>query len=198
MNFTWLAGDGFVEQCIHTVDKMMWTFGDKPPAKCVANGGRVHPNYQGNIFDHVTATYEWSSGVRGVVAQRQIANCYNDNSDYVLGAKGKGWNGWTNSMFKNADGTPGWRYRGEKPDMYVVEHQYLYRAIRAGEVHNDGDRMVTSTLAGIMGRLAAYTGQEVTWEQALNSKIQLVPEKLSWDMTLGIDPLPMPGKTKMA
>lgn len=198
MNFTWLAGDGFVEQCIHTVDKMMWTFGDKPPAKCVANGGRVHPNYQGNIFDHVTATYEWSNGVRGVVAQRQIANCYNDNSDYVLGAKGKGWNGWTNSMFKNADGTPGWRYRGEKPDMYVVEHQYLYRAIRAGEVHNDGDRMVTSTLAGIMGRLAAYTGQEVTWEQALNSKIQLVPEKLSWDMTLGIDPLPMPGKTKMA
>jgi predicted dehydrogenase len=65
MNFTWLAGDGYVEQCIHTVDKMMWAFGDKPPAKVVANGGRVHPNYEGNIFDHMTATYEWANGARG-------------------------------------------------------------------------------------------------------------------------------------
>jgi predicted dehydrogenase len=198
MNFTWLAGDGFVEQCIHTVDKMMWAFGDKPPAKVVANGGRVHPNYEGNIFDHMTATYEWANGARGVIAQRQIANCYSDNSDYVLGGKGKGWNGWSNAYFKNADGSNGWRYRGENPDMYVVEHQHLYRAIRAGEFHNDGDRMVNSTLAGIMGRLSAYTGQEVTWEQALNSKIQLVPDNLSWDMKLPIEPLPVPGKTKLS
>ena len=198
MNFTWLAGDGFVEQCIHTVDKMMWAFGDKPPAKVVANGGRVHPNYEGNIFDHMTATYEWANGARGVIAQRQIANCYSDNSDYVLGGKGKGWNGWSNAYFKNADGSNGWRYRGENPDMYVVEHQHLYRAIRAGEFHNDGDRMVNSTLAGIMGRLSAYTGQEVTWEQALNSKIQLVPDNLSWDMKLPIESLPVPGKTKLS
>ena len=198
MNFTWLAGDGYVEQCIHTVDKMMWAFGDKPPAKVVANGGRVHPNYEGNIFDHMTATYEWANGARGVIAQRQIANCYSDNSDYVLGGKGKGWNGWSNSYFKNADGSNGWRYRGEKPDMYVVEHQYLYKAIRNGELHNDGDRMVNSTLAGIMGRLAAYTGQEVTWEQALNSQIKLVPDNLSWDMKLAIEPLAVPGKTKLS
>jgi predicted dehydrogenase len=198
MNFTWLAGDGFVEQCIHTVDKMMWAFGDKPPAKVVANGGRVHPNYEGNIFDHMTATYEWANGARGVIAQRQIANCYSDNSDYVLGGKGKGWNGWSNAYFKNADGSNGWRYRGENPDMYVVEHQHLYKAIRAGEFHNDGDRMVNSTLAGIMGRLSAYTGQEVTWEQALNSKIQLVPDNMSWDMKLPIEPLPVPGKTKLS
>jgi predicted dehydrogenase len=198
MNFTWLAGDGFVEQCIHTVDKMMWAFGDKPPAKVVANGGRVHPNYEGNIFDHMTATYEWANGARGVIAQRQIANCYSDNSDYVLGGKGKGWNGWSNAYFKNADGSNGWRYRGENPDMYVVEHQHLYKAIRAGEFHNDGDRMVNSTLAGIMGRLSAYTGQEVTWEQALNSKIQLVPDNISWDMKLPIEPLPVPGKTKLS
>ena len=198
MNFTWLAGDGFVEQCIHTVDKMMWAFGDKPPAKVVANGGRVHPNYEGNIFDHMTATYEWANGARGVIAQRQIANCYSDNSDYVLGGKGKGWNGWSNAYFKNADGSNGWRYRGENPDMYVVEHQHLYRAIRAGEFHNDGDRMVNSTLAGIMGRLSAYTGQEVTWEQALSSKIQLVPDNMSWDMKLPIEPLPVPGKTKLS
>jgi hypothetical protein len=82
--------------------------------------------------------------------------------------------------------------------MYVVEHQYLYKAIRNGELHNDGDRMVNSTLAGIMGRLAAYTGQEVTWEQALNSQIKLVPDNLSWDMKLAIEPLAVPGKTKLS
>jgi myo-inositol 2-dehydrogenase / D-chiro-inositol 1-dehydrogenase len=198
MNFTWLAGDGLVEQCIHTVDKMMWTFGDKPPAKCVANGGRIHPNYNGDIFDHVTATYEWEGGARGIVAQRQIANCYNDNSDYVLGAQGKGWNGWNSSFFKKPDGAAAWRYTGERPDMYVFEHQQLYRAIRNGELYNDGEWMVTSTLAGIMGRLAAYTGQEVTWDQALNSQIRLVPEVLTWDMKLPFDPVPMPGKYKLA
>ena len=88
--------------------------------------------------------------------------------------------------------------RGEKPDMYVVEHGYLYRSIRAGEFYNDGDRMVNSTLAGIMGRMAAYTGQEVTWEQALNSQTKMVPENMSWNMTLGMDPLPIPGKTRIA
>jgi hypothetical protein len=58
--------------------------------------------------------------------------------------------------------------------------------------------MVNSTLAGIMGRLAAYTGQEVTWEQALNSQIKLVPDNLSWDMKLAIEPLAVPGKTKLS
>ena len=75
MNFTWLSGDGLVEQCIHTVDKVLWTFRDEAPVKCVANGGRVHPNNEGNIFDHVTVVYEWANGARGIVAQRQITGC---------------------------------------------------------------------------------------------------------------------------
>jgi hypothetical protein len=58
--------------------------------------------------------------------------------------------------------------------------------------------MANSTLAGIMARLAAYTGQEVTWEQALNSQIKLVPDSVAWDMSLPIEPLPVPGKTKLA
>ena len=195
MNFTWLAGDGLVEQCIHTVDKVLWTFRDEAPIKCTANGGRVNPNGEGNIFDHVTVVYEWANGARGVVAQRQIAGCYSENSDYVLGTTGKGWSGW-NVPYIKAGNEIKWRYKGDKPDMYVVEHQVLFKSIRAGQVHNDGDRMVRSTLAGIMGRMAGYTGQEVTWEQALNSKLALVPEKVSWDMTLPIEPMAMPGKTK--
>lgn len=196
MNFTWLAGDGYVEQCIHTVDKVLWAFRDQPPVKCTANGGRVNPNGSGNIFDHVTVVYEWANGARGVVAQRQIAGCYNDNSDYVLGTAGKGWSGWNAPYIKAGDQIK-WRYKGDKPDMYVVEHQVLFKAIREGRFHNDGDRMITSTLAGIMGRMAGYTGQEVTWEQALNSQQKLVPDQMSWDMSLPVLPQAMPGKTKL-
>ena len=195
MNFTWLAGDGLVEQCIHTVDKVLWTFRDEPPIKCTANGGRMHPNGEGNIYDHVTVVYEWANGARGIVAQRQIAACHSENSDYVLGTTGKGWSGWNAPYIKSGNEIK-WRYKGDKPDMYVVEHQVLFKSIREGRFHNDGDRMAKSTLAGIMGRMAGYTGQEISWEQALNSQQSLVPEKLSWDMTLPIEPMAIPGKTK--
>ncbi len=195
MNYTWLSGDGIVEQCIHTVDKVKWAFKDVPPAKCTANGGRNHPNFDGNIFDHVSVTYEWANGARAFVAQRQEPGCFNDNSDYVLGTTGKGWSGWNDPYIKSGDQMK-WKYRGEKPQMYVYEHQQLYKAIRTGEWHNDGDWMASSTLMGIMGRMAAYTGAEVTWEQALNSQLSLVPQEFAWDMPLPVLPIARPGITK--
>ncbi|MFM8358638.1 MAG: Gfo/Idh/MocA family protein [Verrucomicrobiota bacterium] len=196
MNFTWLSGDGLVEQCIHTVDKVKWAFRDVPPVKCSATGGRIRPLDAGNIFDHVTVVYEWANGARGIVAQRQVPGCHNDNSDYVIGTRGKGWSGWNVPYIKDGESMK-WRYKGDKPDMYVVEHQHLYRAIREGKLHNDGDWMATSTLMGIMGRLAAYTGQEVTWEQALNSQQKLVPDQFDWNMKLPVEPLAIPGITKL-
>ena len=148
------------------------------------------------IFDHVTVVYEWANGARGIVGQRQEAGCFTDNSDYVLGSTGKGWSGWNDPYIKSGDQLK-WKYRGEKPQMYVYEHQQLYKAVRGGAWHNDGDWMASSTLMGIMGRLAAYTGQEVTWEQALNSKQSLVPQEFSWDMSLPIAPLALPGVSKL-
>jgi hypothetical protein len=55
--------------------------------------------------------------------------------------------------------------------------------------------MASSTLLAIMGRMAAYTGQEITWDMALNSKEELVPAKLDWDMKLPVAPVAMPGIT---
>jgi myo-inositol 2-dehydrogenase / D-chiro-inositol 1-dehydrogenase len=49
----------------------------------------------------------------------------------------------------------------------------------------------------IMGRMAAYTGQEITWEQALNSQEKLVPDQLDWKMKLDIAPMAIPGTTKL-
>lgn len=194
-NFVWICGDGLVEQACHSVDKIAWAFNDVPPLKCVATGGRQIPNHEGNIYDHIDVFYEWENGARATMAQRQIPNCYGDNSDFVLGTKGNGAiNGWNAPQIT---GENRWRYQGEKPDMYQVEHNELFASIRSGQHINDGDWMAKSTLLAIMGRMAAYSGQEVTWEQALNSKWSIVPENLTWDQKLAIDPLAIPGRTKL-
>ena len=93
-------------------------------------------------------------------------------------------------------GETNWKYNGKRPDMYKVEHEELFASIRKGEPINNGVRMAHSTLLAIMGRMAAYTGREITWEEALNSKENLQPEKLAWDIELPVPPVATPGKTK--
>ena len=194
-NFTWLSGDGYVEQACHSVDKVGWAVKDLTPLKAVAVGGRQTPNNQGDIFDHMFVVYEFPDDVRGFVGQRQIANCYSENSDYIMGSAGFGKiQGWSAPIIK---GKENWRYKGPKTDMYQNEHNELFASIRSGKVINDGEWMAHSTLMGIMGRMAAYTGQEVTWEQALNSQEKLVPEHLDWNMKLDIAPMAVPGVTKL-
>jgi myo-inositol 2-dehydrogenase / D-chiro-inositol 1-dehydrogenase len=194
-NFGWLSGDGYVEQCCHSVDKVAWAMKDEPPLKAVAVGGRQTPNNQGNIFDHMFVVYEFANDVRGFVGQRQIADCHSENSDYLMGSEGFGKIPGCFIKGKNT-----WRYRdtGPKTDMYQVEHNELFASIRSGKPINDGEWMAKSTLMGIMGRMAAYTGQEVSWEQAMNSQEKLVPDTFDWNMKLSIAPMAMPGTTKLA
>ncbi len=193
-NFTWLSGDGYVEQACHSVDKVAWALKDQPPLKAVAVGGRQTPNNQGNIFDHMFVVYEYPDEVRAFVGQRQVGNTHTDNSDYLMGAAGFGKiQGWAAPHLK---GKEDWRYKGPKSDMYQNEHNELFASIRSGKPINDGVWMTHSTLMGIMGRMAAYTGLEITWDQAMNSQEKLVPDQLDWKMKLDFPPMAMPGVTK--
>ena len=193
-NFTWLSGDGLVEQACHSVDKIAWAMNGVLPLKAVATGGRQFPNNEGNIYDHIDVFYEFPDGVRAFMAQRQISNCYGDNSDYLMGADGLGTiKGWNDPVIT---GKESWRYSGPKSDMYQVEHDELFASIRKGQPINDGVWMAHSTLMALMGRMAAYTGKEISWDEALNSQQKLVPDNLTWDMELPIRPMAMPGKTK--
>jgi predicted dehydrogenase len=197
-NFVWLSGDGYVEQCCHSVDKVAWGMKDQPPLKAVAVGGRQTPNHQGNIFDHMFVVYEFPNDVRAFVGQRQVADCYSENSDYLMGSEGFAKiPGWQAPFIK---AKTNWRYKesGPKVDMYQVEHNELFASIRAGKPINDGQWMAQSTLMGIMGRMAAYAGQEVSWDQAMNSTEKLVPDNLDWKMKLDIAPMAMPGSTKVS
>jgi myo-inositol 2-dehydrogenase / D-chiro-inositol 1-dehydrogenase len=194
-NFVWLCGDGLVEQACHSVDKIAWAMNGMLPVRAVGTGGRQIPNNEGNIYDHIDVFYEYENGVRAFMAQRQISGCHNDNSDYLMGATGlANIKGGRLTM----TGKERWRYTGPTPDMYQVEHDELFASIRKGEPINDGVWMCHSTLMAIMGRTAAYTGQEITWEQAMNADDRLVPENLSWDMKLPPAPIAMPGRTRLA
>jgi myo-inositol 2-dehydrogenase / D-chiro-inositol 1-dehydrogenase len=192
-NFVWLSGDGLVEQACHSIDKIAWTMNGVLPLKAGATGGRQIPNNEGNIYDHIDVFYEFPNQVRALMAQRQIALCHSEVNDYVMGSAGVG-------SIKGGpviEGKQPWTYSGPQKNMYQVEHDELFASIRKGQPINDGTWMAHSTLMAIMGRMAAYTGKEVTWEQALNSKLKLVPDQLDWNTPMPIAPMATPGKTEL-
>jgi predicted dehydrogenase len=193
-NFTWLSGDGLVEQAVHSVDKIAWAMGDKPPVSCVAVGGRQVPAEGGNIFDHFEINYLYPDNVRAFLACRQIDGCYNENADYIIGSKGTCTIG--RGPTPRIAGENTWTFTGQRNDMYQAEHDALFASIRRGNPIHDAEWMATSTMLAIMGRMAAYTGQQITWEMALNSSDRLHPEKLDWNATLETPPLAIPGRTK--
>ncbi|HUQ95345.1 MAG TPA: Gfo/Idh/MocA family oxidoreductase [Bryobacteraceae bacterium] len=193
-NFTFLSGDGLVEQAVHSVDKIAWAMDDKPPVSCVAVGGRQIPAEAGNIFDHFEVNYLYPNNVRAFLGCRQMEGCHNENSDYILGSKGAAMIG--RGPTPRITGQKEWSYSGERNDMYQAEHDALFASIRRGQPLNDGEWMATSTMLAIMGRMAAYTGQQITWEQALNSQEILFPKKLDWDMALSVPPVARPGQTR--
>ncbi|MBL8763647.1 MAG: Gfo/Idh/MocA family oxidoreductase [Phycisphaerae bacterium] len=203
-HFTWISGDHLVEQAVHSVDRMAWAMGDRIPKRVQCLGGRAARSgpEHGNVFDHFSAIYEYENGVRTHHSCRQIDGTPQDNSDYIYGTKGWGSvNGWSALFpFKDYSGGTLWDGKGSADDtsrMYFDEHKELFASIRAGKPVNDCERGARSCLMAIMARMAAYTGQTVTWEQALNSQESLVPEKLEWG-PMATPAVAVPGQTKFA
>jgi predicted dehydrogenase len=199
--YTWLSGDHIAEQAVHCLDKMAWVMRDVPPVKCVAHGGRqvrTAPEF-GNIFDHFSVVYEYANGARGFHFSRQQPGCFNDNSDYILGTEGVAHIVRAFSGPFIVKGKTNWRFHEDKPtDMYQNEHDELFASIRSGKPINNGIWMAQSTLLALMGRMAAYTGQDITWEQAMNSQESLAPANPTWATPISVPPVAMPGQTKFS
>ena len=196
-HFNWLSGDHVVEQAVHSLDKMAWAMQDEPPLSATAVGGRQAREgaETGNIYDHFAAHFKYSDGVRGFHMSRQIARCSNDNSDRIYGSTGVATID-TGGAGHRIEGAKAWVYEGEGNDMYQTEHDEFFRSIRAGKPINDGVWMTRSTQLAIMVRMAAYTGQSVSWEQALQSTQRLGPSSYALD-DLDVEPIPIPGRTKL-
>ncbi len=193
--FTWLSGDHITEQHIHSLDKIAWAMKNEYPLKATASGGRVQrtdPMY-GNVYDHFNTVYEWKSGVRAFSSCRQWNGASSDVSDQVYGTKGT-----AHLQTHEIKGAKAWKWRDEGPDdMYQNEHNALFASIRAGNVIDNSEYMAHSTLMAIMARMAAYTGQTITLEQALNSSEDLSPREYSWSNNPAPE-IAVPGVTKFA
>lgn len=194
--FTWLSGDFNVEQHVHFLDVCAWIMKEEYPVSAMGLGGRqvrTGPEY-GNIYDHHSVIYEYANGVKFFSNCCQIPGCRNDMSCHVMGAKGLAEISESRIRVR---AERDWRYRGEDNDVYQTEHNELFASIRQGTPINNGDYMAKSTLLAIMGRMATYTGQTVTWEQAMNSAEDLSPASYDWNARPPESPIAMPGVAKL-
>ena len=187
--FTWLSGDHIVEQHVHNLDVINWAM-QAHPIKAVGMGGRqvrTDPAY-GHIFDHFTIEYEYPNGARMMSMCRQIDGCCNNVSERVVGTKG------SSNCSDRIKCSTEWKYEGPGCSPTVQEHTDLIKSIRDGKPLNEAQRIAESVLTAIMGRMSAYTGQEISWDQALNSKEDLTPAKLELG-PIAVPPVAVPGRT---
>jgi len=191
--FNWLCGDHIVEQHIHNLDVINWLKGSHP-VSCQGMGGRQVRTGKdhGEIFDHHAVEYEYADGSRMFSCCRHIPNCWSSVSEHVHGSKGTAD---ISGAKISENGSSRWRYRGDNPNPYQEEHNALFASIRSGEPYNEGEYGAHSTMTSIMGRMATYSGKEITWDQALNSEIDLSPNKYAWDAAPPEPAVAVPGVT---
>ncbi len=202
--FNWLCGDHIVEQHIHNIDVANWVKQSYPVMAQGMGGREVRDGSEfGEIFDHHFVEFHYEDGTMINSQCRHIEGCMNKVSESFVGTKGRATTDGVTQL-TDLKGKSLWRYREKnEPNPYQVEHDRLFESIVNGEVINDAELGAKSTMTAIMGRMATYSGKEVTWEEALNSEISLMPTTFAWDATPpivpveGKYPIPVPGKTKV-
>jgi predicted dehydrogenase len=191
--YVWLCGDHIVEQHVHQHDLMNWAF-RSVPAKCVGVGGRqtrTDPKW-GNIWDHFAVEYEYPGGARVQSLCRQANKAGGRVDTILVGTKGMAY-----PARGEITGAGAWSFKGEETDPTVAEHAGLIASIRAGKPINDGVRIAETSLTSVMGRMAAYTGRELSWKWVMEaSKLDLVPAKLEFG-PLPVPPVAVPGKEEL-
>ena len=192
--FTWLSGDHIVEQHVHNIDVMNWVLGG-PPVSAYGMGGRqarTDPAY-GHIFDHFAIEYVYANGTRIQSMARQ-----QDGTEVRVGENIVGTKGTSNPSAGQITGSNAFRLRAPEGGFgeYQQEHVDLINSIRAGTPLNEAETIAHSTLTAIMGRMSAYTGKLVTWDQAMSSKLDIVPTSFAMG-PLPVPPVAIPGKEQL-
>ncbi|MFZ5831401.1 MAG: Gfo/Idh/MocA family protein [Planctomycetota bacterium] len=200
--FTWLAGDHNVEQHVHNIDVCNWVM-QTHPESANGMGGRQFRNGReyGEIFDHHFVEYTYPDGTMMYSQCRQIPGCWNQIAEFIHGEKGLASLTQTRGSIEAGGET--WQSDRKRPNPYQVEHDALFDAIRNDRPHNETEPSALSTMTAIMGRMATYSGQVVSWDEAYNSELQLAPDRYAFDGTPpvlpdadGVYPCAMPGVTK--
>jgi len=199
-NFTWLSGDYIVDNLLHFVDLCLWAKGEHP-ISAQGQGARqiAYRAKCGDIFTHHAVEYTFADGTKMIATTRQIAGSWISTRSYADGLKGTADLG-----NYRIEGANAWHFHGAAPNPYQVEHDVLMAAIRQDKPHNEVEYGAMSTMTAILGRYATYSGQMVSWEDALNSKVVLAPARYAFDApppvvadAAGCYPAAIPGVTKV-
>ena len=180
--FNWLCGDHILEQHIHNIDVANWFIGDYPIYAQGMGGRQVRKGKDyGEIFDHHFVEFTYPSGAVISSQCRHIPGTMSRVDEVFQGTKGSLEIG--KGEITDLEGRSKYKYPrlGQDPNPYQVEHNLLFKSIREGKVIADAENGAMSTLTAILGRMATYTGKKITLEQAMNSKLQLMPEEVTWD-----------------
>ncbi len=209
-SFTWVNGSFLLDWLIHGLDICCWAK-NAWPAGCHGHGGRQVRTQQDQLFDHYAVEYRFPDGTRMSAQGRHMNKVWNHYVCTIHGSKGTAITGEGNHKPQIYKGWQEkkedqlWQYGGQHRNAYQVEHDRLFDAIRNNKPHNETERCAYAALVGIMGRMAAESGQYVTWEQALNSNVELAPglDRLTMDSEAPVKadekgdyPIAQPGVTK--
>jgi predicted dehydrogenase len=211
-SFLWGSGGVFSDFYIHQIDECSWMKGDWP-IEAHALGGR---HYRGDAVDQNLDTYAveytFPDGTKLFYNGRNMSGCKNAFSSYAHGTKGS-------AIISTSGHAPGkvrtfrdqnmddliWRYPQPERSPYQLEWDDLIEAIREDKPYNEVERGAISSMVTSMGRMAAHTGQVITYDQMLNCPHEFAPDvdKLAMDSPAplrsndkGQYPVPQPGVLK--
>jgi myo-inositol 2-dehydrogenase / D-chiro-inositol 1-dehydrogenase len=201
VNWSWLSGDHIVEQHVHNIDVFNWFTGSHP-VKAVGFGSRQR-RVTGDQYDNFSVDFTFENGIHLHSMCRQINGCVNNVAERIQGTKG-----FTNCRDRifNPEGTEIWRYpypldkEGKESgfDPYLQEHIDLVTAIRTNKPIVEAENTAVSTMTAIMGRISAYTGKEVTWDEMMNSELKLGPKVFVLGPVDVPKDVPVPGEAYVA
>ena len=201
-HFRWLSGDDVTQSLVHNVDRMTWAMQGELPKWAFSVAGRSGSFgvLLGDMYDHACVVYEYESGARLYALCRTTNNCYNNSGDYIMGTKGS-----CNLSRCQISGENPWRFEGDRTSPYLIEQGALINAVKSGNPINCGDYMAKSTMVGVLGQIAAYQGNAVTYEDAYNSDLEFgpSPDESNFDTpapsepdATGNYPIPQPGMAR--
>jgi predicted dehydrogenase len=208
--YTWLNGSFIVDWLIHNIDVCCWVK-DTWPVSVQGMGGRQVRRDPDQLFDHYGAEYHFPDGTRLFAQGRHIAGCYEFFGDHIHGTTGSAVLGEGISIpriYRGHVQTPEnlvWQYSGPADNAYQNEHDLLFDAIRNDKPYNETERCAKSCLTAIMGRMACESGKMITWEEAIQSNLELAPGLENFTLesappvvpdAQGRYPVAVPGQTK--
>jgi myo-inositol 2-dehydrogenase / D-chiro-inositol 1-dehydrogenase len=208
-NFTWLNGSFLLDWLIHNLDVCCWCK-DAWPVSAQGHGGRQVRTAPDQLFDHYAVEYHFPDGTRLFAQGRHMDNCWGFFGDIIHGTTGSAvlGEGITQPrIFKGHRQRPEdviWQYKGQPWNHYQYEHDLLFDAIRTNKRYNETQRCCNAAMVGILGRMAAESGQMITWEKAMASDLELAPGLDDYTMesdapvmpdAKGCYPVAMPGQT---